>query len=160
MDAVVAALHVWLPDKVAPEEKAGAYLLVIEMANDSVPAERCVVAHREEEPKPRRLAAWRRFRQHEKLFKREQAILQRRKVAATRSDEIVEMVELSNADSGLHIGYFEVVAHMAIDVLVFVSERKIAQLPAEAALAGIVLARIAVAVATPVTESLHRASEG
>ena len=52
--------------------------------------------------------------------------------------------------SRLHIGDLEVVPKMAVGVLVVVTFGEIAELPAKALAAGVVLAGRAVAVATPI----------
>ena len=61
-----------------------------------------------------------------------------------------ELLELRAADRRLHVGDLQVVADVAVDVLVIVSDRQRAELLAEAGAAGVVLAAGAVTVAAPV----------
>ena len=66
------------------------------------------------------------------------------------------MIELRQADGRLHVGDLQIEAEMRVDVLVVVAARQVAELPVEAALARVVLARIAIAVAPPVADRFHR----
>ncbi len=63
---------------------------------------------------------------------------------------------MGEADGGLEIGDLEVVADVRVDVLVVVAEGKVAVLPLEALAAGVVLAGIAPAVASPVAEGFDK----
>ena len=54
----------------------------------------------------------------------------------------------------LHIGYLEVVAQVAVGVLVVVSIGKVTELLAKAFATGIVLAGLAIAVAAPISKTL------
>ena len=73
-------------------------------------------------------------------------------MALARRDETVEPVQLRQRAGGLHVGDLEVVAEVGVGVLVVVAVGQVAQLPAEALAAGVVLAGRAVAVAAPVAE--------
>ena len=75
-------------------------------------------------------------------------------VALARLDEALDLGQLRQPQGGLHVGGLQVVADVAVDVLVVVAGRKVAELPLEALVAGVVLARLAVAVPAPVTEGL------
>ena len=75
------------------------------------------------------------------------------KLAFALGDESRRLVELGQPAGGLHVGDLEVVAEIAVGVLVVVAFRQIAELLAEATAAGVVLARWAVAVAAPVAEA-------
>ena len=61
------------------------------------------------------------------------ARFQQVEVAPARGDEIVEMIELRQADGGLHVGDLQIEAEMRVDVLVVVAVGQIAELPVEAA---------------------------
>ena len=69
------------------------------------------------------------------------------------------MVELGKADRRLHVGDLQIEAEMRVRVLVVVAVGQVAELPVEAALAGVVVARLAIAVAAPVAEGFHRPLE-
>src|ERR1035437_1541340 len=73
-------------------------------------------------------------------------------VALARSDEPLEARKLGTADGRLHVRGLEVVAEVAVDVLVVVAVGQAAELLGEALAAGVVLAAGAVAVATPVAD--------
>ena len=60
--------------------------------------------------------------------------------------------QLRHADGRLHVGELQVVADVRVGVLVVVAVGQVAELPVEALAAGVVLARLAPAVAAPVAE--------
>src|ERR1035437_2397870 len=85
--------------------------------------------------------------------------VQQREVLATPRDELREFLELGHAHRGLQIGELQVVADVAVRVLVIVSVRKLAELRLEARAAGILLPRRAPAVAAPVAERLDEVAQ-
>ena len=80
-------------------------------------------------------------------------------VALARRDEALEARQLGAADGRLHVGGLEVVAEVAVDVLVVVAVGQGAELLAEALAAGVVLAARAVAVAAPVADGAGDAGQ-
>jgi len=68
-------------------------------------------------------------------------------------DEGGEFFELNASNGGLGVERLEVVAEVAVDVFVVVALGEFAELPAEAFLAGIVLAGGAPTVAAPVAKT-------
>ena len=64
--------------------------------------------------------------------------------------------QLRHADGGLHVGGLQVVADVASRCTCGRSRRQLAELPVEALAAGVVLARVAPAVAAPVAERLDQ----
>jgi hypothetical protein len=75
-------------------------------------------------------------------------------VAFASLDEAGEFFQLLTADGGLGVERLEVVAEVAVNVFVVVSLGQLAELPTEALATGVVFARGAPAVATPVAEAL------
>ena len=94
----------------------------------------------------------RRDRQQQPVLVRAERIEQPGVVALARGDEPVEPGQLGDADGRLHVRGLQVVAEVAVDVLVVVAVRQAAELLAEALAAGVVLAAGAVAVAAPVAD--------
>src|SRR5580658_1102706 len=92
------------------------------------------------------------FGQNENVVKIAEGSLQLGEVLASLGDEARQLLELRDSDGGLHVGRFEVVADVAIDVFVVVSGGQIAKFPFEAPTAGIGFPRIAPAVAAPVAK--------
>lgn len=72
----------------------------------------------------------------------------------TRLDEGIEFLELLATNRGLRVERLQVVAEVTVNVFVVVALGELAELPAEALVAGVVLARGAPAVAAPVAETL------
>lgn len=75
-------------------------------------------------------------------------------VLLTRFDEGGELFELLTADGGLRVERLQVITEVAVDVFVIVAFGEFAELPAEAFVAGVVLAGGAPAVAAPIPEAL------
>src|SRR5437660_3113549 len=75
-------------------------------------------------------------------------------VGAPCRHEGVELMELLAADGCLDFERLQIVAKVAVNVFVIVAMRKLPQLPAEALVAGVVLARGAPAIAAPVSKRL------
>src|SRR6185312_13556490 len=67
--------------------------------------------------------------------------------------------ELLAADGGLHVERLEIVAQVAVDVLVVVALGQRAEAPAEPLAAGVVLPRGAPAIAAPIAERLGDAAQ-
>ena len=83
---------------------------------------------------------------------RAQRLQKSRVVLFARRDEPIQACKLCAADGRLHVGRLEVVAEVAVHVLVVVAVRQTAELLAEAFAAGVVLPAGAVAVTAPVTD--------
>jgi hypothetical protein len=88
-----------------------------------------------------------------------ETLLQEGKVVFACLNKLGCLFELGQATGGLHVANLEVVAQMAIGVFVVVAEGQLAQLLAEAFVAGIVLAGLAVAITSPVSEALGNGLE-
>src|SRR5688572_22354578 len=67
-------------------------------------------------------------------------------------DESRELLQLGDADGGLHIGRLQIVADVRVDVLVIVPVRQITKVPVESLATGVFLSGITPAIASPVTE--------
>ena len=139
-----------VPQQVAAEQGARLDPVGFEEAGQIVAREPGVVAHGDHEAEPRRIRVWRRLRQDEPVLVLAQRLEQVGVVALARRDEAVKAGELRTADGRLHVGGLEVVAEVAVDVLVVVAVGQAAELLGEALAAGVVLAARAVAVAAPV----------
>src|SRR5262245_12532473 len=74
-------------------------------------------------------------------------------------DERIQLLQLLSADGGLDVERLQIVAEMAVYVLVIVAGGQIVQLPAEALTAGVVLAGWAPAVPPPIAERFDDAAK-
>ena len=148
-----------LPQEVASEELAGADLLFVEMADEVAAGELCRGTHRKREAEPAGVRAGRRGGEDKHVLQRLEARAKPGEVAAAGGDEAVELVELGHAHGRLHVGELQVVADVGIDVFVVVAVRQVAELPVEPLAAGVVVPRLAPAVAAPVAEALHELFE-
>ena len=151
-DAVVTSDHVRLACQVAGEQQAGTNLVLIEERQQVDPVHIGFRAQRDREAEPRWVRVWRRFRQDQELRTALQAVFHVAEIVLARLHKTGRAVHLRQAASGLHVGDFQVVAQVAVGVLVIVAFWQRAQLAAETLTASIVLARCAVAVAAPVAE--------
>src|SRR5688572_23803676 len=159
-DHAVADLLVrGLPHEVATEQQSRRDASRLEESRQRVTCERRVLAHQQRESEPARLGVRRRFGEDQQIFEPAQSGAQRGVVPATRLDEGREALELRHAHRSLHVGELQVVADVRVGVLVIVSERKVAQLPGEPLAAGVVLPRLAPAIASPITERLDEPLE-
>ena len=127
--------------------------LRFEEPDQVVAGEAGVVAHGDDESEPRRVRVRpsRAGSSSRSSYGRRTSI-SRSKLARRARDEAVQLRQLRAADRGLHVGHFQVVADVAVDVLVIESVRQRAELLAEPRAAGVALAAGAVAVAAPVAE--------
>ena len=81
--------------------------------------------------------------------------LQKLEVVLTACDEARELLELCNTDRRLHIGGLQIIAEVAVDILVVIALRKLAILPVKAVVTGIIVPWCAPAVTAPVTDRAH-----
>lgn len=109
----------------------------------------------EQEPKPAGIGTFGGLGQDEVFFATPQAVAQEGEVGLAGGDETFEAVQLGKAAGGLHVRDLQVVAKVRIDVLVVVALGKVAQLPAEAVAASVVLPGRTEAVAAPVPEGFQ-----
>jgi len=114
-----------------------------------------VSAQGESEAEPRRIGACCSFRQYKDVVEMSQALTKPIEIASARGDEFIEMLKLRDAHSRLHVGDFQIISKMRIDIFVVVAFGQIAQFPAEALVAGVVLSGPAVTIASPVAKRLH-----
>ena len=73
----------------------------------------------------------RRDRQEQAILERAERLEQPSVIVLPRGDEVVESLELGAADGRLHVGGLQVVAEVAVDVLVVVAVRQAAELLAK-----------------------------
>ena len=79
------------------------------------------------------------------------------KVIFSPECEEVQLVELCAADGRLQVSHLEVVSNMAINVLVVITERQVAELLAKAHSTSIVLSARAITVTAPIADGSHNA---
>ena len=145
-----------LPQNVAGEEHSRGDLVLIEPTNEG----RALGAlDGQREAEPARLRVWRRLR-HDQEIEVSQPVEEAVEVALPPLDERRQLLELRDADSGLHVGRLEVVADARVNVLVVVARRKITVLLVKPFAAGVVLPRRAPAVSPPIAERLDDLLEG
>ena len=86
-------------------------------------------------------------------------VVESRVVLAAAGDEAIRLTQLAQPDGGLHIGHLQVEADVRVSVFVIVAAGQLTQALVEALAAGVVLARLAVAVAAPVAEAARDLGE-
>ena len=131
--------------------------MLVEHAHQLLTQPRLVITEGDGEAEPGRLGARSGARQNQIALHVAQRLLQESEVVGARVDESLEPGELRQADGGLHIGDLQVVAGVRVGEFVIVPLRQVAELPPEAAAAGVVGAWIAVAIAAPVADRLELA---
>ncbi len=82
------------------------------MLNQLQPSERCARANSDCKAEPTWIGVGGCLGQDEYVFKLLEAVVQTLPVVAAGIDEAREFPELGNANSGLHVGHFEVVANV------------------------------------------------
>ncbi len=81
------------------------------------------------------------------------------KIALSRVDERRQFLQLRNAHGRLHVGGFEIIANVRIDVFVIVAVRQLSQLPVETLAAGILFTRSAPAIPSPVAKGFDQRAQ-
>jgi hypothetical protein len=89
-----------------PNEQPGVDAAVVQDPDDGVARHRPAGPGREREAEPRRLGPLGGLGQHERLLEVGQALAQAAPVRPPRGDEASSLVELGDADRGLHVGHF------------------------------------------------------
>jgi len=153
-DTVIGTGHVGLAGQISGKQEARSDLVLVQVGQQIQARDRAVVFERDRKAKPGWIGMLGGFGQVQKFFAGLKARFEKSKIVFARLDELRRFVQLRQATGGLHVGDFEVVAQVAVGVLVVIAFRQIAQLLAKALAAGVVLARLAVAVAAPVTKAL------
>src|SRR5260221_1852378 len=153
-DAELASRHGGLAREVAAEEQARADAILVQVGKEIDSIHVAAFPQRDRESEPRRFGARGGLGKDEELLAAAKALLQEAEVAAARGDEGLEPVHLRERTGRLHVGDLQVVADMRVGGFVVVTERQLAQLPAEALAAGVVLAGSAIAIAAPVAEGV------
>ena len=150
-DPALDTLEGGVTQEVATEEVARLHPVGLQEPGELVPPEPRVLAHRDDEAEPRRVGVLWSVRQQEPVLERTQGFEQASVVGPPRGAELDEAAQLCAADRRLHVRRLEVVADVAVDVLVVVAVGQGPELLREALAAGVVLAAGAVAVPAPVT---------
>ena len=132
---------------------------MVQVGQQVKPGDGAIFPQRDGETEPGRIGALGGLRQLNELLAVLEAFPQEGKVVLARLNEVGRLVQLRQAAGGLHVSDLEVVAHVTVGVLVIVALRQLAQFPAKALAAGVVLAGRAVAVAAPVAEALSNRLE-
>ena len=101
-----------LAQQVAAEQKACPDAVVFDVLNQLQPSERCAGTHGDCKAEPTWIGVWGCLGQDEYVFELLESVVQALPVVATCIDEAREFLELGNANSGLHVGHFEVVANV------------------------------------------------
>ena len=78
-----------------------------------------------------------------------------REIAAPSCYKFLKTLKLRDSYRCLQVRHFQIIAEMSIDIFVIVALWQVAQFPVEPLVAGVVLSRPTITVATPVTERLH-----
>src|ERR1700674_5573762 len=138
--------------QVAAEEQAGGDVSRFQKTHDLGAGCGRILSNRERKAEP----AWVRmcggFGQDENVVEIAEGGVKFSEVRAPCGDEARQLLELRDSDCGLHVGRFEVVADVIVDIFVVVSARQIAKFPFKAATARVGLAGIAPAVTAPVAK--------
>ena len=101
-----------LAQKVAAEQEPSANAVIFDVLNQLQPFEWCARANSDCKAEPTWIGVGGRLGQDECVFKLLEPIVQALPVVAAGIDKAREFLELGNANSGLHVGHFEVVANM------------------------------------------------
>lgn len=139
-------------DEVAAEQQTGLHVVALHIAGHGVAVQTALRLDRDQEAEPGRAAVGSRFRQDQLVGGGLQRGAQAVPVVAAALDEGRELLQLLAADGGLHVGDLEVIAKVAVDVLVVVALGQLAELTVKAVAAEVILAGGADAVAAPVAE--------
>src|SRR5207244_6492186 len=139
-DAVRNALERRMPQKISCEEAARLDPIRFEEPDDVRARESRIFPHCDHESEPGRLRMRRRCGKYQAVVVRRYRVHEVVEVLAPAGNERVELPELRAADRGLHVGDLQVVADMAVDVLVVEAVRETAKLLAKASATGIALA--------------------
>lgn len=127
-DAAVNVLIRGVAQEVTAKEVAGFDEVIFEELGELIPSEASVFANGDGEAEPRRVTVGRSVRKDEPILVGAQARVEGSEVFLAAGDEVREFVKLSAADGGLHVGDFEIVANVGIDIFVVVAEREGAEL--------------------------------
>ena len=146
--------HRGLAHEVAGKEQTGTHLVLVQIGEEIDAGHRAIIGQGDRKPEPGRITARGGLRQMDERQARLQPLVQEGKVLAPGADEIGQPVQLREGTGCLHVGDLQVVADMAVGVLVIVAVGQVTELPAKALAAGVVASARAVAVATPVAKAL------
>ena len=144
-------------DEVAGKEHTGLHAVVLDIADHRLTVHALLTGHKEAEPARVRIRLRLRQDQLRSCSALDEERLQQLEVVLPACDEARELFELCDADRRLHIGSLQIIAEMAVDILVVIALRKLAILSVEAVVAGIIVSRCAPAVTAPVTDRAHDA---
>ena len=112
------------------------------------------------EAEPAWISVLARYGEDENVFQWKQGVAEIGEVGLATLDEAGELGDLRDAERGLHVGRFEVIADVRVGVFVVVAAGQGAELPVEALAAGIVDAGLAPAIAPPVAEAVDQDLQG
>ncbi len=101
-----------LTQQVATEQEAGADAVVFDVLNQLQPSEGCTGPNSDCKAEPTWIGVGGCLGQDEYVLKLLEPVVQALPVVAAGIDKAREFLELGNANSGLHIGHFEVVTKM------------------------------------------------
>ena len=141
--------------KIARKQVACLDLPALQVLGKVVTGEARIFLHRDKETEPSRVGILLRFGKDKAGYTRK-AFFQVGEVRPPGFDNGVQFLKLGTADGGLHIGHFQVIPEMGINIFMVVTYRKVAKLFAETIFARVVNAPDTPAVTAPVTERVHQ----
>ena len=137
--------------QIAGEQQTGLHIVFLDIAGYRIAVQTAFGTHGNQETEPGRTAVLGRFRQNYLVCNGFQSLAQAVPVVAAALDEVGELLQLFAADGSLHIGDLQIVAEVAVDILVVIACGQLAVLPVKTVTAEIILTGGADAVTTPVT---------
>ncbi len=97
--------------------------------------------------------------EHQDIFQRLEGLPQIAKIIAPRVDKLLQVVQLRQAQSRLHVRGLKVIANVRVGVFVVVATGERAELPIEALAAGVIDSWLAPAVSAPVAKRFDQGLE-
>jgi len=138
-------------DQVAGEQQTGLHIMRLDVACNRVTVQSAFRTDRNQETKPGRTAVLSRFGQNDLISNRLQSSAQAIPIVTAALNEGGELLQLLTANGSLHICNLQVIAEVAVYILVVIAVGKLTVLAFKAVLAEVVLTGGADAVTTPVT---------
>ena len=119
----------------------------------------CSLPDRDQETEPARIRILFRNRKNIRVLRSPECFLEILEVLPSRLRELRQLFELCASDRRLPVRCFQIIAEMAVHILVVISEGQIAVLPRKTAAAIVVMTGRAYAVPSPVAHGAHDAGK-
>ena len=148
-----------MTQEIAAEEVSGLDAVGFQECGQVVAGKTGLIFHHDDITEPGGIGVLRGPGKDEAVFERFQNPGEFPKILLAPGDELIEFFELGTADSGLHLRDLEVVADVAVNVFVVITEGQVPELPAKAFPAGVAFPAGAVAIPAPVPDGAGDAGQ-